>query len=192
MSNGGTILIADDDTTWIDSVTRLLEAEAYRVIPVCTGVDTLYQARMRRPDLVLLNPRLRQLSGWEVCRMLKRTPDGGRMKVVMLTLEAEGAYRVGADGYLIKGGQVEPTLPPVRVFSYPVQGILEQFLHRRKAAERLNQVAVAWNSLKCHRVVTLPPQYPIAQRNTAAPSAVDETSHGHHYSFSPGFLFTFL
>lgn len=130
----GTILIADDDVVWSESVTRLLEEESYRVIPARTGVDALYQARMRRPDLILLNPRLRQLSGWEVCRMLKRTPDGARMKVVMLTLEAEAAYRIGADGYLIKGGQLEPTLPPVRVFRYPAQGILEEFLHRRKAA----------------------------------------------------------
>jgi CheY-like chemotaxis protein len=134
MSHGGTILIADEDTAWVESVSRLLEAEAYRVIPVCTGVDALYQVRMRRPDLVLLNPQLRQLSGWEICRMVKRMPDGGRVKVVMLTLEADAAYRVGADGYLIKGGQVEPTLPPVRVFCYPAQGILEDFLHRRNAA----------------------------------------------------------
>jgi DNA-binding response OmpR family regulator len=75
----GTILIADDDVVWSESVTRLLEEESYRVIPARTGVDALYQARMRRPDLILLNPRLRQLSGWEVCRMLKRTPDGARM-----------------------------------------------------------------------------------------------------------------
>ena len=130
----GTILIADDDVVWSESVTRLLEEESYRVIPARTGVDALYQARMRRPDLILLNPRLRQLSGWEVCRMLKRTPDGSRVKVVMLTLEAEAAYRIGADGYLIKGGQLEPTLPPVRVFRYPAQGILEEFLHRHNAA----------------------------------------------------------
>jgi DNA-binding response OmpR family regulator len=134
MTSRGTILIADEDLVWVESVTRLLEEESYRVIPVRTGIDALYQSRMRRPDLLLLNPQLRQLSGWEVCRMLKRTPDGTRMKVVMLTLEAEAAYRVGADGYLIKGGQIEPTLPPVRVFHYPAQGILEAFLHRRKAA----------------------------------------------------------
>jgi DNA-binding response OmpR family regulator len=134
MSQGGTVLIADDDPIWTESVTRLLEAEAYQVIPARTGVNALYQARMRRPDLILLNPQLRQLSGWEVCRMLKRTPDGTRVKVVMLTLEAEAAYRIGADGYLIKGGQFESTLPPVRVFRYPAQGILEEFLHRRNAA----------------------------------------------------------
>ena len=55
-----TILITDGDPIWCGSMTRLLEAEGYRALPVRTGVDALYQARMRRPDLVLLNPDLSQ------------------------------------------------------------------------------------------------------------------------------------
>ena len=42
--------------------------------------------------------------------------------------------RAGADGYLVKGGQVEPTLPPIRVFRHPAQGILQEFLHRHAMA----------------------------------------------------------
>jgi len=89
---------------------------------------------MRGPDLILLNPELPQLSGWEVCRRLKRSPGAPGAKVVMLTLRGETAYRAGADGYLVKAGQVEPTLPPVRVFRHPAQGILGEFLHRRAMA----------------------------------------------------------
>lgn len=129
-----TILIADDDITWMECMASLLEAEGHRVLRARTGVDALYQARMQRPDLILLDPDLRQLTGWEVCRWLKEFPDMGRVKVVMLTLKGETAYRAGADGYLIKGGQVEPTLPPVRVFRHPPQGILGNFLHRRAVA----------------------------------------------------------
>jgi len=55
-----TILITDGDPIWLGSMTRLLEAEGYRVLPARTGVDALYQARMRRPDLILLNPDLSQ------------------------------------------------------------------------------------------------------------------------------------
>ncbi|MBI4735550.1 MAG: response regulator [candidate division NC10 bacterium] len=65
-----TILIADDDITWMDCMASLLEAEGYRVLRARTGVDALYQARMRRPDLILLDPGLLQLNGWEVCRRL--------------------------------------------------------------------------------------------------------------------------
>ncbi len=129
-----TILIADEDQTWVHSMARLLEAEGYRVLRARTGVDALYQARMRRPDLVLLDPDLPQLDGWEICRRLKRSPDMRNVRIVLLTLKGETAYRAGADGYLVKGGQVEPTLPPVRSFRHPAPGILEEFLHRRAVA----------------------------------------------------------
>jgi DNA-binding response OmpR family regulator len=134
MASGATILIADEDELWTQSMSRLLAGEGYRILTARTGVDALYQARMRGPDLVLMNPGLRQLSGWEVCRRIKASPDGNRIKVVMLTLQAVAAFRVGADGYLLKGGQVEPTLPPVRVFRHPAQGILSEFLQRRAMA----------------------------------------------------------
>jgi len=97
-------------------------------------VDALYQTRMRRPDLLLLNPDLPQLSGWEVCRLVQRLPGDDPTKVAMLTLQGDAAYRAGADGYLVKGGKVEPTLPPIRVFRHPAQGILAEFLHRRAMA----------------------------------------------------------
>jgi putative two-component system response regulator len=134
MNPRATILIADGDPVWLGSMTQLLEAEGYRVLPARTGVDALYQARMRRPDLVLLNPILPQLNGWEVCRRVKRMPGGDQVKVAVLTLQAEAAYRAGADGYLVKGGQVEPTLPPIRVFRHPAQGVLQEFLHRHAMA----------------------------------------------------------
>lgn len=129
-----TILIADEDSTWVNSMSRLLEMEGYRILRARTGVDALYQARMRRPDLILLNPDLPQLSGWEVCKRVKRSAGMGSVKVVLLTLEGEAAYRAGADGYLAKGGQAEPTLPPVRAFRHPPQGVLGQFARRRAVA----------------------------------------------------------
>jgi len=132
--NSQIILIADADPVWTESMCRLLEPEGYRVLTARTGVDALYQTRMRCPDLLLLNPRLSQLSGWEVCRRVKQAPDMGRVKVVLLDPNGRRAFQAGADGYLIKGGQVEPTMPPVRVFTQPALGILSDFQHRRAMA----------------------------------------------------------
>lgn len=129
-----TILIADDDATWVNSMARLLEAEGYQILRARTGVDALYQARMRRPDLILLDPDIPHLSGWEICRRLKQSRETKKLKVVLLTLRAEDAYRAGADGYLVKGGEMDHTLPPVRVFRHPPEGILRDFLHRRVLA----------------------------------------------------------
>jgi len=134
MTSKSLILIADGDSAWVESIARLLETEGYRVLAARNGVDALYQTRMRRPDLLLLNPDLPQLSGWEVCRLVQRLPGDDRTKVAMLTLQGDAAYRAGADGYLVKGGKVEPTLPPIRVFRHPAQGILAEFLHRRAMA----------------------------------------------------------
>ncbi len=129
-----TILIADDDAVWTTAIARLLEAEGYRVLRARTGVDALYQARMRRPHLLLLNPDLPQLNGWAICRRLRQSPDYANVKIVLLTLDGAAAHRAGADGYLPKSGQEAATLPPVRVFRYPASGILAQFLDRRVAA----------------------------------------------------------
>ncbi len=128
------ILIADADPVWAASMGKLLEAEGYRVLSVRTGADAIYQACMRGPDLILLSPKLSQLTGWEVCRRVKEFPGMERVKVVMLTPDGQRAWRAGADGYLIKGGQVEPSLPPVRAFRQPVSGILVNFQHRRALA----------------------------------------------------------
>ena len=128
------ILIADADPVWTESMCRLLEPEGYRVLTARTGVDALYQTRMRCPDLLLLNPHLSQLSGWEVCRRVKREGSMERVKVVMLDSNGQRAFQAGADGYLIKGGQVEPTMPPVRAFRQPAPGILAEFQHRRALA----------------------------------------------------------
>ena len=98
MTPHATILIADDDATWVRSMAQQLQREGYRVLSARTGVDALYQTRMRQPDLLRLNPDLPQLSGWGVCRRLKRLLGVDRTKVAMLTLEADAAYRVGADG----------------------------------------------------------------------------------------------
>jgi DNA-binding response OmpR family regulator len=134
MTQRAVILIADGDPMWVQSMIRLLESEGYQVLSARTGVDALYQTRMRRPDLLLLNPDLPQLSGWEVCRRVKNMPGSDRTKVVMLTVRADTAYRTGADGYLIKAGAAEHILPAIRVFRHPVQGILSEFLHRRALA----------------------------------------------------------
>jgi hypothetical protein len=127
------ILLASADARWVTPIAALLAADGYRVSVARTGVDALYQARMRRPHLLFLDPELPQLSGWEVCRRLKRRAEPAATKIVLITLEAGAAHRAGADGYLVTSGPLEPSLPPVHVFRAP-QGILRAFLHRRARA----------------------------------------------------------
>ena len=127
------ILLASSDARWVTPIASVLETDGYRVSIARTGVDALYQARMGRPDLILLDLELPHLSGWEVCRRLKRMAERTAPKIVLITLDAVAAHRAGADGYVVKGGQLDPSLPPVHAFHTP-QGILRKFLHRRALA----------------------------------------------------------
>jgi two-component system phosphate regulon response regulator PhoB len=133
MHNTRTVLIADPDEVWRASVAQLLATEGFGVLHANSGTMAMYLARMRRPDLILLSPDLHYPDGWEVCRRLRRAPETHNLKIVLLTLNGEHAYRAGADGYLIKGAQSEPTLPPVHAFRHPAPGILEEFQRRRHA-----------------------------------------------------------
>jgi len=65
---------------------------------------------------------------------VKQAPDMGRVKVVLLDPNGQRAFQSGADGYLVKGGQVEPSMSSVRVFTQPASGILSDFQHRRALA----------------------------------------------------------
>ncbi len=128
------VTIVEDEADIAGLLAHCFACEGFQVTTARDGDAGLEIIHRHRPDLVLMNPCLSQLSGWEVCRRIRAFPGGSQIKVVLLTMQGAAAHRVGADGYLVKGGQVEPTLPPVRVFRHPVQGILSEFLQRRAIA----------------------------------------------------------
>jgi two-component system, NarL family, response regulator DesR len=103
-----TVLIADDHPIVTHGIERLLSrAEDFEVIATChSGRETLKLASQARPDLVLLDARLGDLNGSDVCRQL--TTLAPHTRVVMLTAydDAENLRRclaAGAAGVLLKG-----------------------------------------------------------------------------------------
>jgi DNA-binding response OmpR family regulator len=102
-----TILVVDDEPNIIELVRVTLEDDRVRIVVAADGEEALAVAHLERPDLILLDVNLPDLSGLEVCRRLRaeaRTPD---MKIVMLTAAAqrddvERGRAAGADDYLTK------------------------------------------------------------------------------------------
>jgi CheY-like chemotaxis protein len=102
-----TILVADDDPAILDMVSRSLRKRAYRVISAIDGKEAIAQARGRRPQLVVLDVMMPQMSGWEVARALRQDPDTASIKIVMLTAIGKVTNEMtsplyGADAYLDK------------------------------------------------------------------------------------------
>ena len=98
------VLVVDDDPTVSDVVRRYLERSGYRVSLAADGVAGLRLYRREHPDLVVLDLMLPELSGAEVCRVLRAE---SAVPIIMLTARGEEADRVaglrlGADDYLTK------------------------------------------------------------------------------------------
>jgi two-component system phosphate regulon response regulator PhoB len=84
-----------------------LRQGGYEVTVTKLGADGLKAAREQRPDLVLLDLMLPDLSGTEVCKQLKEHPATRSTPVIMLTARGEEIDRVvgfelGADDYVVK------------------------------------------------------------------------------------------
>ena len=99
-----TILVVEDETTLRETLADALEVEGFRVVAAADGRAALARFRADKPDLVLLDLMLPELSGIEVCRII-RAESG--VPIVMLTakdseLDKVVGLELGADDYVTK------------------------------------------------------------------------------------------
>ncbi|OQA46986.1 MAG: Alkaline phosphatase synthesis transcriptional regulatory protein PhoP [Chloroflexi bacterium ADurb.Bin325] len=99
-----TILVVDDDKKIVDLVTLYLKRDGYTVLAASDGYEALDLARRKLPDLIVLDLMLPELSGSDVCRLLRAESD---VPIIMLTARAgdEDKLRgldLGADDYMTK------------------------------------------------------------------------------------------
>ncbi len=99
-----TILVVDDETTLRETLVDALEAEGFRVVAAADGREALALFRSERPDLILLDLMLPELSGVEVCRIIRAESS---VPIVMLTakdseLDKVVGLELGADDYVTK------------------------------------------------------------------------------------------
>jgi len=102
-SERATLLLVDDDVD-LGTVLDVSLRDAYRLLRVERGVQALDVARAERPDLVLLDVVLPDLSGYDVLRILQHSEATRGIPVVMLTVqpERELAWRLGATDVVAK------------------------------------------------------------------------------------------
>jgi len=98
------ILVVEDETTLRETLADALEAEGFQVVQAGDGSEALARFRSDRPDLVLLDLMLPELSGIEVCRIIRSESS---VPIVMLTakdseLDKVVGLELGADDYLTK------------------------------------------------------------------------------------------
>jgi DNA-binding response OmpR family regulator len=98
------ILVIDDEKKIVEIIQAYLEREGYQVLSAFDGKNAIALAQNQRPDLIVLDLMLPEISGWDVCRMIRKESD---VPIIMLTARDEVTDKIiglemGADDYVTK------------------------------------------------------------------------------------------
>lgn len=101
------ILIVDDMAANLEVLAEILKAEGHEPRPVLNGRQALAAAKAQAPDLILLDVRMPEMDGLEVCRRLKADPALRDIPVIFITALTEmgdkvRAFEAGAVDYVTK------------------------------------------------------------------------------------------
>ena len=104
MSEQPTVLVVEDEESFVEALVVGLKREGFRVRVARDGLEALEVFDASRPDLVLLDVMLPRMSGVDVCRELRTK---SRVPIVMVTAKASEidtvvGLEVGADDYVTK------------------------------------------------------------------------------------------
>jgi DNA-binding response OmpR family regulator len=98
------ILIVEDDSSLREALRYNLQKESYRVLATADGEQAIEVARREKPDLIILDIMLPKISGFEVCRILRKEMT---VPILVLTAKVEETDKIvgleiGADDYMTK------------------------------------------------------------------------------------------
>jgi CheY-like chemotaxis protein len=94
------VLVVDDNVKALELVAAALEAEGYHVLRAYGGAEAIEAARSERPDLVILDLMMPEVSGFEVARALRDSEQTARIPILVLTakdLTAEDRARLNGN-----------------------------------------------------------------------------------------------
>jgi two-component system, cell cycle response regulator DivK len=119
-----TVLIAEDNVLNMKLFNDLLEAHGYSVLRATNGLEALRLARLHRPDLIIMDIQMPEISGLEATKQLKADEELRNIPIVVVTAFAmrgdeEKIRQAGCDGYLVKPISIGPFIQAVERYSSP-------------------------------------------------------------------------
>lgn len=115
----GEILVVDDTPQTLQLLVAILTSAGYTVRPADSGALALASVETRPPDLILLDVKMPQMSGFDVCRQLKQNPATLSIPVIFLSGltdldERVQGFQLGAVDFVTKPFQREELLARVK------------------------------------------------------------------------------
>jgi len=113
------ILVIEDDRSLAEVLEYNLVNAGYDTIRASDGLDGLNQARLKLPDLVVLDLMIPVIDGLEVCRRLRASAETRDLLILMLTAKSEESdqlvgFSLGADDYVCKPFSVKVLLERIK------------------------------------------------------------------------------
>jgi signal transduction histidine kinase/DNA-binding NarL/FixJ family response regulator len=145
------IVVVDDSRTQRSTIALALERQGYQVVQGTNGLEALHLVHDESPDLLVSDIMMPELTGYQVCRLLKNDPATEDLPIILLTTLDHREHRfwgreAGADSYVLKGADPAP-------LEKEVARLLAE-RKRKPAAERVSKGALPFARQTAHARLT--------------------------------------
>lgn len=111
------ILVAEDNVAISTGIIDYLSSEGFHIVSAADGRATLNAYKVERPDLIILDIMMPELSGYDVCKEIRKVDQS--TKIIMLTAKGDETDKVvglemGADDYIVKPFSLKELLARIR------------------------------------------------------------------------------
>ncbi|MBE9182933.1 response regulator [Oculatella sp. LEGE 06141] len=115
----GTILIVEDTLSEMELMSHYLKESGYAVIGAVSAKEALAKAIEQKPDVIITDVVMPGMSGFELCRSLKKNPATEKVPIIICTSKNQEIDRLwgmkqGADAYVTKPFTKEQLLRAVK------------------------------------------------------------------------------
>jgi phosphate regulon transcriptional regulator PhoB len=113
------ILIVDDEKDIVDLISYNLKKEGFATIEAYDGERAFELVKVNKPDLIILDLMLPGISGFEVCKFIRKNPKTETLPIIMLTAKWDQVdkilgFEMGVDDYITKPFNVRELIARVR------------------------------------------------------------------------------
>jgi DNA-binding response OmpR family regulator len=101
------VLVVDDDHDYVDILRVQLERRGFTVMTAGGGAEALERLQQQKPDVVLLDVMMPDVSGFDVLQRIRETPATASLPVILISAKGDeddmmAGYQYGADYYITK------------------------------------------------------------------------------------------
>ncbi len=153
MSNGndesetkGSVLVVDDNLSNLNLLSKLLNDNGYEVRPAISGALALLSLSLSPTDLILLDVKMPEMDGFEVCRRVKANEKTRDIPVIFVSAMGEvpdkvNAFRAGGVDYIMKPYEFDEVL--ARVGTHITMRKMQKSLIRTERMAALGRLSQA-------------------------------------------------